>query len=114
MIDEKTIRQKLSKYIITRKTHPHLPKTLDGEILLEERKAPDGTLAGVITAPIDSLLNLKVTEKGNQLRAKNNKQKVNKFSELEELTYETLTEADPDDENGWKKYFTKWHKEGLI
>jgi len=39
---------------------------------------------------------------------------MQKKKDLEELSYETLINSDPDDEQRWKKYFDKWKAEGLI
>jgi len=114
VITEEDVKNKLKKYVISSTSHPHLPRSLDGEILLEERRDQSGTLIAIISSTIDNFLNLPVTEKGNDLRESRGKSRVEKKKDLEELTYETLIESDPDDVQGWKKYFDKWKAEGLI
>lgn len=49
---------KLKDRIIGRDTHPHLPRSLDGEILLEEHRGPAGELLGIVTVTVDRLAGL--------------------------------------------------------
>jgi len=123
-ITKEVVQTKLAKYIISRKTHPHLPPTLDGELLLEEDRDEDGNLKGVITISIDDFLNLLDCKNPNtsRLAGMAAEERVKKAKELgiqtiaalPALTYNNLRAFDPEDILGYKKYLDKWHHEGLI
>lgn len=87
-VNVEELKTKLAKYIIAsdKPEHSHIPKTLLGEILLEEVKAEDGRILGWITITPENLATA-----------------VDKIKK-KETTEEVL---------GLKKYFDKWRSEGV-
>lgn len=102
------IRLKLKKYIIDRDKYPHLPRTLDGEILLEERKR-NGKTIGVVTASVENLAKI-ILQKDNPLLRPDEVVDSGKFKgrNIRDLTADEFLEL-----TGWKRYFDKWKKKGI-
>jgi len=103
MIKNDEVKTKLKKYIISRETHPEIPSTLDGEILVREFRRPDGRLLGVSTVSIDGFLNLPDEINVGKKRR-----------DRPEFTFEEMIDCDPQNKQGWNEVLRKWHREGLI
>jgi len=54
---QERVKDRLKRYIINPIDHPKIPRSLDGEILLEEVKE-DGVVKGWITIPVDEFVEL--------------------------------------------------------
>ncbi|MEM3423573.1 MAG: hypothetical protein QXE51_03315 [Nitrososphaeria archaeon] len=87
-VNVEELKSKLAKYIIAadKPEHSHIPKSLVGEVLLEEVKSEDGRILGWITITPENLATA-----------------VDKIKK-KEAAEEAL---------GLKKYFDKWRSEGV-
>ncbi len=85
------IRSKLKDYIINRERYPHIPRKLDGMILLEEVKDEEGRIKGWITIAPETLADL--LHRGKNMRDP-------APHEFEEVT-------------GLKKYLDEWRAKGI-
>lgn len=110
MITETELKKKLKKYIISRKAYPHIPSTLEGEILLEEVKDESGNILGWITVSPSNLVEL--------INMRDDKSKrpdeivpegvIHQGKNLRDLSAEEFEEV-----SGYKKYFDRWRSEGI-
>lgn len=92
------LKAKLAKYVINRAKYPHVPASLDGEILLEEDRDKEGNLKGVITISAKALANVLAMRDDPAKRPERLKGKTK--DEFERVT-------------GHKKYLDKWKAEGI-
>jgi len=105
MIKAYQVRRILEQLIIDKRKYHKYPRSLDGEIFLQEVKNEKGELIGIITISVDNFLNLpdkRPTHKGKKLK------------HLDELTYDNLIAMDPKDTMGYHKYFKQWKRKGII
>lgn len=100
MITREDLETKLAKHIISRTSHPHIPASLEGELLLEEDRDEGGDLKGVVSITIENLLNVNVAGK--------------RLAEIPALEYAALKAFDPKNESGHHKYWDRWKAEGII
>jgi len=99
------IRRILKQLIINKRNYPNVPRTLDGEIFLDEVKDVSGNTVGILTVSINNFLNL--PDKREEYKGK-------KLKDLDKLTYNNLIAMDPEDTMGYHKYFKQWKKQGII
>jgi len=88
-VDVNDLKMKLGKYVIDpdrKPEHKHIPKTLAGEILLEEVKDENGNILGWVTITPENLANILAKIKSKEIDAK---------------------------QAGHDKYLKKWSDEGI-
>jgi hypothetical protein len=83
-VDVNDLKMKLGKYVIDpdrKPEHKHIPKTLAGEILLEEVKNERGEILGWITIAPENLANIlaKIKSKEIDAEASGHKKYLDKF-----------------------------------
>ena len=91
------LKVKLAKYVINRAKYPHVPASLDGEILLEEHRE-NGKLKGVITISAEALACILAMRDDPTKRSERLKGKTK--DEFERVI-------------GHKKYLDRWRAEGI-
>ncbi len=96
-----SVAGKLSKYVIdtNKPEYAHIPKSLEGEVLLEEVKDENGAIKGWITATLGAVNAI--------VRARDNP--TERDTAMKSMTADQFLEA-----TGWKKYFQKWASEGIM
>jgi len=101
-VSERDVRTKLARHVISRATHPDVPDSLDGEVLLEEHRGPRGELLGVVSVSVAALLDL--PDLSDDARKRERRDRA-------AFTYEEMVACDPKDKQGYNKYFEKWKEE---
>jgi len=109
MVTADEVKAKLAKYVINRKSHPHIPPTLDGEILLEEHRDEKGRLRGVITVSAENLANILSMRDDPTLRP----DEIIESGPYEGKNVRDLTASEFEDFTSHKKYLDAWRAEGI-
>jgi len=103
-----SLEELLGKYIISSKTYPHLPRSLDGEVFLKDVRDITGAIIGSATVKLDDLKNIIRMRDNPSLREDITVIFKGERRRLRELTKEEFEEI-----TGYAKIFKKWREEGI-
>jgi len=104
MVDK--IKKLIEERLISKEKHPHIPRHLDGQILIDE-VVVDGVVQGWITITIDDLV--KILEMRD-----NPSKRPDIFHVVAKKNFRDLTPSEFEEVTGWKRYFDKLRKLGLM